>query len=239
MKILSIGNSFSQDAHRYLHALAESMGEDLQTVNLYIGGCRLSLHHENMMSDARAYAMEQNGVGTGKTVSIREALESDTWDVVTLQQQSSSSACYGTFQPYLNDLAAFVRKKTEGARLALHQTWAYANESERLYRAGYATHSEMFAPIRASYEQAMRDAGADFLIPSGEAMRILSESDFVVHRDGFHASYGLGRFALALTWLGKLTDANLSRVRFKAFDSPVSEEQYAAAIAAAKSALAL
>ncbi|MBO7169794.1 MAG: DUF4886 domain-containing protein [Clostridia bacterium] len=239
MKILSIGNSFSQDAHRYLHAIAESVGKQVEVTNLYIGGCRLSLHHENMMSDARAYALEKNGVNTGKAVSIREAFESDAWDVVTLQQQSSSSACYKTFQPYLSDLAAFVRKKAEGARLALHQTWAYADESEKLYRTGYATHSEMFVPIRAAYEQAMKDIEADFLIPSGETMRILSESGFAVHRDGFHASYGLGRFALALTWLGKLTDADLSRVRFADFDSPVSEEQYAAAIAAADSALSL
>ncbi len=34
MKILSIGNSFSQDAQRYLHALAKVEGVDLKTVNL-------------------------------------------------------------------------------------------------------------------------------------------------------------------------------------------------------------
>ena len=239
MKILSIGNSFSQDAQRYLHAIADSVGEKIESTNLYIGGCRLSLHHENMMSGARAYSLEQNGVGMGKAVSILEILESESWDVVTLQQQSSSSAEYGTFQPYLNDLAAFVREKAKVARLALHQTWAYANESEKLYLTGYANHSAMFEPIRASYAQAMRDTKADLLIPCGETMRILSESDFVVHRDGFHASRGLGRFALALTWLGALTSANLSRVRFDGFDTPVGEEAYAAAIAAAESALSL
>ena len=37
MKILSIGNSFSQDAQRYLHALAKADGENFKTVNLYIG----------------------------------------------------------------------------------------------------------------------------------------------------------------------------------------------------------
>lgn len=239
MKILSIGNSFSQDAQRYLHKIAESAGVPLETTNLYIGGCRLSLHHEHMMSGARAYEQEQNGVGTGKRVSILEALESDAWDVVTLQQQSSSSADYGTFQPYLNDLAAYVRDKAKGARLALHQTWAYAEESEKLFVTGHGTHGAMFDRIRDSYDRAMKDSAADLLIPCGETMRILSESGFVVHRDGFHASRGLGRFALALTWLGRLTDVDLSTVCFDAFDTPVSEEQYAAAIAAAESALDL
>ena len=239
MKILSIGNSFSQDAQRYLHGIAESVGEDLETTNLYIGGCRLSLHHENMISGARAYGMEKNGVSLCKNVSLSEALLSDTWDVVTLQQQSSSSADYLTFRPYLDDLAAYVRANAKGARLALHQTWAYAADSEKIFATPYLTPEAMFADIRDSYARAAKDVAADLLIPAGETMRILAESGFAVHRDGFHASRGLGRFAIALTWLGKLTGANLSRVRFDGFDVPVSEEQYAAAIAAAKSALAL
>ena len=41
MKLLSIGNSFSQDAHNKLHALAKANGVTLETVNLYIGGCSL------------------------------------------------------------------------------------------------------------------------------------------------------------------------------------------------------
>ena len=47
MKVLSIGNSFSQDAHKWLHKLAENNGVDLETVNLYIGGCSLETHWKN------------------------------------------------------------------------------------------------------------------------------------------------------------------------------------------------
>ena len=39
MKILSIGNSFSQDAQRYLYRLAKKAGDTFKTVNLDIGGC--------------------------------------------------------------------------------------------------------------------------------------------------------------------------------------------------------
>lgn len=52
-QILSIGNSFSQDAQRYLHELAKSEGMDLQTVNLYIGGCSLERHFRNLKGDKR------------------------------------------------------------------------------------------------------------------------------------------------------------------------------------------
>lgn len=36
MKILSIGNSFSQDAQRYLHETAKQDGSDLKTVNFSV-----------------------------------------------------------------------------------------------------------------------------------------------------------------------------------------------------------
>ena len=39
MNILSIGNSFSQDAQKWLHKLAAGNGVEMDTVNLYIGGC--------------------------------------------------------------------------------------------------------------------------------------------------------------------------------------------------------
>lgn len=37
MKILSIGNSFSQDAHKWLHKLAKVNGVEFEIANLYIG----------------------------------------------------------------------------------------------------------------------------------------------------------------------------------------------------------
>jgi len=74
MNILSIGNSFSQDAQRYLHRIARADGVDLYTCNLYIGGCPLSRHYQNMLADSRAYELEVNGERTGFFVSIKEAL---------------------------------------------------------------------------------------------------------------------------------------------------------------------
>ena len=74
MKILSIGNSFSQDAQRYLHRLAKNEGVDMKTVNLYIGGCPLRSHYLNILDDTVAYEFQFNGQPTGLKVSIRQAL---------------------------------------------------------------------------------------------------------------------------------------------------------------------
>ena len=68
MRILSIGNSFSQDAHRYLHRLAKKEGVDLTTVNLYIGGCSIKRHYNNIVNDLSEYVYSENtGDGWKKT----------------------------------------------------------------------------------------------------------------------------------------------------------------------------
>lgn len=115
MRTLSIGNSFSQDATRWLHDLAESVGFPLTCVNLYIGGCSLEQHWNNAETGAAVYAYEENGLDTGRKVSLTEALEEGDWDVITLQQVSGKSGQYETYQPYLNKLAAFVREKAPGS----------------------------------------------------------------------------------------------------------------------------
>ena len=40
--ILAIGNSFSEDATRYLHQMAEAVGIETKVVNLFIGDARWS-----------------------------------------------------------------------------------------------------------------------------------------------------------------------------------------------------
>ena len=60
MKLLSIGNSFSQDAQEWLHKIAVANGVELETTNLMIGGCSLETHWNNMNSGEAAYYLEQN-----------------------------------------------------------------------------------------------------------------------------------------------------------------------------------
>ena len=124
MKVLSIGNSFSQDAHRWLHTMASYDGVELETVNLYIGGCSLQMHWDNLREDLAAYDLERNGGEAEGKISIAQALFMEQWDVVTLQQASSDCGFYESYQPYLRELTDFVREKCPGAQLYFHQTWA-------------------------------------------------------------------------------------------------------------------
>ena len=225
MNILAIGNSFSQDATRYLHQVAESEGEYIRAVDLYIGGCPLDRHYNNLIHDARAYSLEYTGETTGFYVSIRQALRAREWDVITLQQVSHRSPRYNTYQPYLDVLAAECRLARPNAKLYIHQTWAYEDGSKRLCEEmGYKTSADMFADIKAAYDTAAHDIRADGIIPDGRTMQNIIEAGLVAHRDTFHANLGYGRYALALTWFGMLTGADVTKNKFSALDEPTDEK---------------
>ena len=227
MNILSIGNSFSQDAQRYLHRIAKADGFDLNTFNLYMGGCPLSLHYRNMISEERAYTLEMNGESTEFKVSLKDALLNRDWDVVTIQQVSSKSPYYETFQPYLDKIVEYVRLCVPKAKIAIHQTWAYEQDSHGLnVELGYYNHTDMFRDVKASYEKAAEEINADFVIPSGEVFQSLIESGIEkVHRDTFHASYGIGRYALGLLWYFILSGNDVKNNTFCDFDEEISEKE--------------
>ena len=226
MRILSIGNSFSQDAHRYLYEIAKNDGAQLKLVNLYIGGCSLRKHYLNMLDDKVAYTFEFNGKSTGLAVSLRQVLASDSWDVVTLQQASHFSWDYESYQPYLTELTTYVRKYCPHTKIYLHETWAYENDCERLQKInGYTCAREMYQDLKKAYLKAKDDIRADGIIPSGTAMLRASETGIEkVHRDMLHASKGAGRYLLALTWYKTLTGKDITKNDFQELDEALTEK---------------
>ena len=228
MNILSIGNSFSTDAQRYLHQIAWADGVDIDAFNLFIGGCSLSQHYQNMLSEEQAYTLEMNGSSTGFKVSLKTALLNRSWDIVTLQQASINSHDYSTYQPYLQKLVDYVRLCVPKAKIVIHQTWAYEQDSELLSNAGYADYRDMLGNIKISYQKAAHNIGADFIIPSGEMFHSLLENGIKkVHRDTFHASLGIGRYALGLTWYRFLTGNEVVKNTFSDFEECVSAQEIA------------
>lgn len=227
MKILSIGNSFSQDAQRYLHRLAKHDGVDMKTVNLYIGGCPLRTHYINILDDNANYNFEFNGENTGIKVSIGQALASDDWDFVTLQQASQFSPDYSKYTPYIEEIAEYVRDYCPHAKILIHNTWAYEDGSDKLFKVvKYEQAKDMLRDVNSSYKKAAEAINADGIIPCGTAM--MNALDFgmeKIHRDTFHAGLGAGRYLLALTWYKYLTGNDISNNSFNDFDVPVTDEE--------------
>ncbi len=214
MKLLSIGNSFSTDAHFFLHRLAKLHGVDLFTANLFIGGCSLETHRQNVTENNAHYDYEINGNAAERKISIAEALEEDKWDVITFQQASAYSGIYETYEPYLTSLVDCVRTKQPQAKLYFHQTWSYENGSEHPGFVSYGGDSRrMYESIVSASEKAAKLIDTT-LISAGTVIQNLrenvSEFDYAngglsLCRDTFHLSNDYGRYAAAAIWLRTLT----------------------------------
>lgn len=229
MNILAIGNSFSQDATTYLHQVAKADGEDITVINLYIGGCSLETHYKNIMADAPLYDLQFNGVSTKVKVSIRQALISRKWDYIVTQQCSPECTVYGSYQPYLSKLAEYIRFYAPTAELVIQQTWAYERDSARLNTMmGYSDPEFMYRDLKDAYDKAAASLGAR-LIPCGEAFIRLYRRGIKHHRDTFHASYGLGRYTLALVWYETLLGKPAIGNALREFDEEITEEGIRAA----------
>lgn len=226
MKVLAIGNSFSQDATRYLHQIARKGETSVEVANLYIGGCSLERHFRNMLSDNYDYTLGYNGMSTGFHVSIKEALLNRAWDVITVQQVSGQSPNPDSYYPYINALVDYVRQCVPKVKIVVHQTWAYEQGSAKLAGVNYTDHRDMFADLKKAYELAAEKIDADGIIPSGQLFQNMLANGFEkVHRDTFHASYGAGRYALGLLWYRMLTGADVTDNPFCDFDEEVTQEE--------------
>lgn len=214
MKLLSIGNSFSTDAHFFLHRLAKFNGVELYTANLFIGGCSLETHWQNVTENNADYDYEINGSVAQRKISIPQALEEDKWDAITFQQASAYSGMSDSFEPYLTNLVSFVKQKQPQAKLYFHQTWSYENGSPHPGFAGYGYDSRMmFDSIVSASTDAADRIGAT-LIPAGTVIQHLRECvkefDYAggglsLCRDTFHLSENYGRYAASAIWFRTLT----------------------------------
>ena len=234
-KILLISNSFGEDATRYLYGIARAAGEDVKVVTLYIGGCSLYRHYRNMLSEEKAYEYIFNGVRSGLSVSLKEALLSDEWDLVTLQQCSPKSGDSESYFPYITELAEYVRKMAPEAKLYTHETWSFAEGCSRFGYTNFTTREEMIPAVKASYVKAAEAINADGTVHSLEAMnRLYDAIGDRAYRDGYHCSLGVGRYMLGclmfMSFFGKEVEGNT----YRDFDVEISEDDISLAQKIAK-----
>ena len=208
MRILAIGNSFSQDATAMLQPVLAASGIQAEVVNLYIGGCPLERHWQNIEQDAPAYDEQLEGEATGRKRSIREAVEDGPWDWIVTQQASHDSGWENTYEPFLTLMTAFLRERAPEARLALQETWAYERDSDHgSFMRYHRDQGEMYDRLSRCYREAASRHDMT-LIPCGNVIQALrAEEPFRYEsggislcRDGFHMNALYGRYALALCW---------------------------------------
>ncbi len=224
LKVLAIGNSFSVDGMEYIYGIAKSAGyTNIVLGNLYIGGCSLSKHESNAKNNAPAYEFFTNTDGkwvSNKSTTIATGLAYTDWDCISIQQVSGYSGLAGSFEPSLTNLISYVKKACPNAKLVWHMTWAYQSNSGHSDFPKYGRDQlKMYNAITSATQKGILEAHKDDfagVIPSGTAIQNLRTSFFgdTLTRDGYHLSYGIGRYTAALAWFKALTGADLDSVTY-------------------------
>lgn len=205
VKLLAVGNSFSQDALYYLHDMAACGGIELYTVNLYIGGCPLKRHYQNLADSKEEYLYEANGISTGRYTSANQVLKEEKWDYILTQQASHDSGLEETYQPYLEGVLDYFRRACPGAERLLQETWAYETDSAHpQFDRYHYSQREMYEKLKHCYAKAAQSMKVR-LIPCADVIQALRGKSPFRHelgerslcRDGFHMDMIYGRYALA------------------------------------------
>ena len=225
LKILAVGNSFSDDGTEYLPGLLEAAGiHNVIVARLYIGGCSLERHCREYAENLKNYTYYKSTANRWVTVSknagLLDGLKDEDWDIITVQESSGISGIYDNYEKWLPQLIKIIRNEALNpqATIVWHKTWAYATNSVHPEFPNYdKSQQKMYEAISQCVEKASEEFGLPVVIPSGDAIQIargtrLNNSGEVpadckvydLTRDGYHLTRQHGRYIAACTWFETL-----------------------------------
>ena len=222
IKILAIGNSFSDDAMvNYMYGILKAFGvNEIILGNMYIGGCTVETHYYNAINDSPNYIYRKNDstsdnpgvfVNTAN-MKLSDALKDENWDLITLQQASHDSGMVSTYKldqiNYIFDLALKTTKNYK-IQFAWHMTWAYhKNTGHSAFPKYNNDQMTMYEAICGCVNQnIINNDYVNFVIPAGTAIQNARTSylgDNLTEGDGYHLNT-LGDYIAGLTWILKYT----------------------------------
>ena len=210
IRILAIGNSFSEDAmEHFLYGLAKSGGHQVIIGNLFIGASDLDLHWKHASENNAKYNYRKIGLDGEKiktpNTAISTVLADEEWDYISFQQVSNKSGVFETYTTPLPKLLAYVKGlvKNPETKYIFHQTWAYKKDSKNKKFETYDySQQKMYEAIAETSRKIKKEYNFDLLIPAGTAVQNARTTFLVdsINRDDFHLSFYFGRYLASSTW---------------------------------------
>ncbi|CCV65078.1 hypothetical protein BN85300570 [Paracholeplasma brassicae] len=242
LRILAIGNSFSEDATTYLGEIASNLGvEEVIIGNLYIGGASLETHWnsiKNRTSSYTYYKYSNNQWENKGAKSLVVGLLDEPWDIISMQQVSGLSGIEESLQPYLDDILDYVNEtKLTESTFVWHQTWAYAQNSNHSDFPRYEKDQTLMyqSIMDVSQNYILKHDAFTRIIPAGTAIQNLRNTEIGdnLTRDGYHLNV-YGRYVAGLMWFKSLTGLSIDELTYR--PQNVTEQQMNLAIEAVNQA---
>ena len=205
LRILMIGNSFTDDVTEYIGEIVQNSGIDQETCCVYRvtqGGSQLQTWSDMYINNTHVALEKKAGL---LSMNITEGAMSEilhqNWDVISLQQLSNYSNDISTFSPYLEDLISYIKTDCTNEKVALcwHLTWSYWEGHTAAGPKEYVGWESIVSTVK----DMNRTYGIDIIIPSGTAIQNARATELNTEksltRDGYHMDYGIGRYIIACT----------------------------------------
>lgn len=213
LKVLDIGNSFTNDATDLLPLIVESSGSDISNICLYKAirsNGRLKNWYDVWCDKDTAYtyriekvlgglnANVSAGIGArGDGSLFRKLLADEQWDIIIIQPYYMNWDIRDT-GGYIDEMLSILKMYQPNAVIGfylVHTPWDYHPKNKE------GSSYERWKLACSFMKRVQEKYRIDFIIPYGTAIENLRSSslnnEFDLTRDGLHLSYGLGRYAAA------------------------------------------
>ena len=225
LKLLMIGNSFSEDASSYLWKICKEGKDFLEDVTVavaYIGASTLDDHWNNIQNNTASYEYQKNTDGNlvrtpGKTLS--DIVEDEQWDVIAVQQQSTLNSSAESLS-HLNDIIDWVKWYQPQAQVYYHMTWAHSSTStDAKFLAACGGDRDKFhgSVVEVVQNEVIPNKQICGVIASGTLIQNLSYSylgEGPLYRDTLHLSNSYGRYAVALLWYAYVLGGDIYQINW-------------------------
>lgn len=228
LSILFIGNSFSDDTETYVVDILLGLGyTNINVGNLYIGGCSIDTHYDNITKNASAYDFRmrshngkkyteyETGTVGGEQRSIAYAIAYKDWDIISVQQASGESGIAGSYKN-LDALVSEVKKQATNSdvEIVFNMTWAYQGDSTHPQFPDYDNNQiTMYNAIVSAVQAKVGYT----VVPNGTAIQNARTSLLgdTLTRDGYHLDLKIGRFIAGLTFVAKVTGEDITDLEYR------------------------
>lgn len=216
LKILDIGNSYTEDMHKYIANIISSAGFDA-SANMSVyrthrgGGSFRSWYDCYNDIDTKSYdivhvaGVEIEGVAAsdvaiGNGAPFRNALQSVEWDIIIIHQASEYATNYDAWKTSgyggcLNELLEIIKQTNPNALIGTYIIHSYMD--------GYTLNDEgdsekRWENIAKAIQRMIKDYKIDFVIPYGTAVESIRKTclndQYDLTRDGTHLARCLGAY---------------------------------------------
>ena len=212
VKILAIGNSWTENATDDLGRIFDNLGYKVLLTRTYLGDGSLMDYSKNLSTSDSilVFSVWDNGkwVKDDEKICLKDIMLKNEWDIITLQQNSRNSCTYNTYQPYLNKLLNYIYSLDIIPVVYYHVTWSYpVHTVQGRFPSDTLNSSSMYEAVIKTWSKICEKTNISKVILSAPVIQQCREIDGLdIGRfdteDGLHLFHG--KYAAACAWASSI-----------------------------------